>query len=159
MKITEVLKENLKKPVLIAYVNKETGLLASILDKVARQESELLLSELSVSVSDESISKEELIEIKEQITNLKEKSLNITPFEFELSEPTFEVISLALSSVYTEGGAIDTMSSGKVIFDACYVGNQGDLDEIKKLTTLYLSLCSKCYHSIVDIADIEYKKK
>ena len=158
MKITEVLKQSSKTPVLIAYINKDTGLLASILDRANRQENEVLLNEL-VNSGKHLKDKDKIDEVQKQISQLKKQVSSITPYEFELSEPTFDVISLALSSVYTEGGKIDTMSSGKVVFDACYLGNQGTLEEIQKLTTLYLSLCSKCYHSIVDIADIEYKKK
>lgn len=82
-----------------------------------------------------------------------------TPFEFKLTSPTFEVISSALKKVYGEGGGIDMASAGKVVFDSCYLGNQGSLDEIQKHNTLYASLCIKCYHEVVDIAHIEYKKK
>jgi len=86
-------------------------------------------------------------------------SLKATPFEFNLVEPTFDVISCALRAIYGSGGDLDVAGSGKVCFDACYDGNQGSLEEIQKYTVLYTSLCMKTYHEVVDIAHIEYKKK
>jgi len=86
-------------------------------------------------------------------------TIKATPFEFNLVEPTFEVISSALRAVYGQGGELDVASSGKVAFDACYDGNQGTLEEIQKYPVLYSSLCMKAYHEIVDIAHIDYKKK
>ena len=159
MKITELLKKDTGTIILTAYVDKETGNLASIIDRTAREEKEKRLSELRESFSKMEDSDENKVEIEIQIEELKSEVESIIPFEFELSEPTFDVIKMALSAIYTEGGIIDTMQSGKVVFDACYKGNQGALEEIQAYPTLYSSLCSKCYHSVVEIADIEYKKK
>ena len=158
-KITEVLKPVTNNLALIAYVDNDTNELVSILDKNKRQLNKNLISELKETLLDDSIKKEEEEKIKIQITELQKEVDKIVPFEFELSEPTFDVISAALSAVNGIGGNIDVLASGKVVFDACYKGNQGELEEIQKYSTLYTSLCSKCYHEVVDIADIEYKKK
>lgn len=79
-------------------------------------------------------------------------------FEFELVSPTFEVISEALKSLYSSGGDVDTIKSGAVMFNACYTGNQGSLEEIREHSALYTSLCAKCAET-VEIAHIEFKKK
>jgi len=159
MKITEALQKDSKKPVLTAYVDKDTGVLVDIMDRAKRETNETLLAELIQIKSDENTPSKDKLEIDGKISLLRADIERIIPYEFELSNPTFEVLSVALGAIYATGGNLDVMSSGKVVFDACYTGNQGELEEIQKHASLYISLCSKCYHSIVEIADIEYKKK
>lgn len=79
-------------------------------------------------------------------------------FVFELTKPTFEVISAAVGALYGVGGNVDTIGAGKVIFDSCYLGNQGDLSEIQQLPELYAGLCAKCSDK-AELAYVNYKKK
>ncbi len=77
--------------------------------------------------------------------------------KFELSEPTFEVYSVALRELYSKGKA-DVIAAGKIIFDACYKGNCGTLEEIMSDVKLYISLCAAA-SSEVELLDCELKKK
>lgn len=79
-------------------------------------------------------------------------------FSFELAKPTFAVISQAVAALYGVGGQINTMEAGKVIFDACYLGNQGDLIDIQSLAELYAGLCANCSDK-AELAYVDYKKK
>jgi len=79
-------------------------------------------------------------------------------FEFELSQPTFEVISASLSAMITSEGKIDMLAAGRVVFDSCYTQNQGLLEDIQASTALYAGLCTKCA-DIADVAHAEFKKK
>lgn len=79
-------------------------------------------------------------------------------FVFELAKPTFEVISQAVGALYGVGGTIDTIGAGKVIFDSCYLGNQGELSEIQQLAELYAGLCANCSDK-AELAYVNYKKK
>ncbi len=79
-------------------------------------------------------------------------------FSFELVKPTFDVISQAVGALYGTGGNIDTIGAGKVIFDSCYIGNQGSLEEIQLLSELYAGLCAKCSDR-AELAYVNYKKK
>lgn len=79
-------------------------------------------------------------------------------FSFELVNPTFEVISQAVSALYSIGGQVDTIGAGKVIFDSCYTQTQGTLEEIQQLAELYAGLCAKCSDK-AELAYVDYKKK
>lgn len=99
----------------------------------------------------------ELISIGAAITE-GEIEAKTDRFDFELIEPTFQVLSEAMKALYSSGGEVDTIRSGAVVFDACYLGNEGMLEDIKKHASLYLSLCAKCAEK-VEIAYIDFKKK
>lgn len=79
-------------------------------------------------------------------------------FSFELANPSFEVISQACASLYTVGGQFDAVGAGKVVFDSCYLGNQGTLEEIQQIAYLYAALCAKCSDK-AELAYVDYKKK
>ena len=79
-------------------------------------------------------------------------------FRFELIKPTFEVLALSCTSLHNEGGQYDPVAGGKVIFDACYMGNQGELTEIQGFAELYVGLCAKCSGE-AELAYVDYKKK
>lgn len=81
-----------------------------------------------------------------------------TKYTFELTDPSYSIISKALILFDSLNGKPDTVSGGKVIFDGCYTGNQGKLSEIMEITDLYIALCLKC-SELIEIAHVEYKKK
>jgi len=79
-------------------------------------------------------------------------------FIFELTNPTFEVLSAGMSSMFTTGGKLDLMGAGAAVFDSCYLGNQGELIDIMNFPALYAGLCQKC-GDLVNSAYTEFKKK
>jgi len=76
---------------------------------------------------------------------------------YELAEPTFNVYSLALQKMLKSTGEVNLIDAGKVIFDGCYKGNQGKLDEVQKDVKLYISLCLKCAE-LVEVYEADLKK-
>lgn len=97
-----------------------------------------------------------LVGLNESILDGFEKDCET--FSFELTKPTFDVISQAVSALYSIGGQVDTIGAGKVIFDSCYLGNQGTLEEIQLIADLYAGLCAKCSDK-AELAYVDYKKK
>ena len=78
----------------------------------------------------------------------------INEIEYELSEPTFQVMSLALQKMLKSTGEINLIDAGKIIFDGCY---KGKLDEVQKDVKLYISLCLKSAE-LVEVYEAEIKK-
>jgi hypothetical protein len=76
--------------------------------------------------------------------------------EYHLAKETFEVLAKA-SAGYFEGGHVQLAKVGSVIFDALYLGNQGDLQTIKEDARLYFNLC---FHagSILEWFEVDLKK-
>lgn len=81
---------------------------------------------------------------------IKEKS-------YELVEPTFNVMSLALQKMLKSTGEVNLIDAGKIIFDGCYKNNQEKLEEIQKDVKLYISLCLKSAE-LVEVYEAELKK-
>lgn len=77
--------------------------------------------------------------------------------EYHLSEPNWEVYKLAMQKFLTGTGDLDQIGAGEVIVDACYIGNQGALDEIKSDYKLFAMLCLRAA-SIVEFYQAEIKK-
>jgi hypothetical protein len=73
--------------------------------------------------------------------------------DFHIAKPPFLVYAPALNKLLME----DIVGAGKVIFDACYLGNNGALAEIMIDSILYGSLCVKAAEEI-DIYRGELKK-
>ena len=69
------------------------------------------------------------------VLDMKEKGI------FNICQPTFEVYAIALRKMVTQDREVDTVMSGRVIFDSCYLGNNGTLEEIQKDPLLYASIC------------------
>lgn len=84
-------------------------------------------------------------------------NITIKEVSYELTEPTFSVMSLALQKLMNQTGEINLVGAGKIIFDGCYKGNSGKLDEIQKDVKLYISLCLKCAE-LVEVYEGELKK-
>jgi hypothetical protein len=97
-----------------------------------------------------------LVVVSDSVLNDFDK--NCETFSFELVKPTFEIISQAVSALYGVGGQVDTIGAGKVIFDGCYIGNQGELSEVQGFAELYAGLCAKCSDK-AELAYVDYKKK
>ena len=74
--------------------------------------------------------------------------------KFELTEPTFSVMSLALQKLMKSTGEVNLVDAGQIIFDACY---KGDLEKVKDNVTLYISLCLKSAE-LVEVFEGELKK-
>lgn len=76
--------------------------------------------------------------------------------DYHIAEPTFEVYAVAVRKMIGKGEP-DLVSAGKVVFDSCYLNNNGALVDIQKNRTLYSSIC---FHtaSAVEVLDGELKK-
>jgi hypothetical protein len=84
------------------------------------------------------------------IITIKEKN-------YELIEPNFNIMSLALQKMLKSTGEINLIDAGKIIFDGCYKANEGKLEEIQKDVKLYISLCLKCAE-LVEVYEADLKK-
>jgi hypothetical protein len=84
-------------------------------------------------------------------------NITINKISYELIEPTFSVMSLALQKMLKSTGEVNLIDAGKIIFDGCYKGNSGKLEEIQKDVKLYISLCLKCAE-LVEVYEGELKK-
>ncbi len=76
---------------------------------------------------------------------------------YELVEPTFQVMSLALQKMLKSTGEVNLIDAGKIIFDACYKPDEVKLADIQKDVKLYISLCLKSAE-LVEVYEAELKK-
>lgn len=78
--------------------------------------------------------------------------------EYHLAEPTWPVYKLALQR-YLAGSeeGLDYIGSGEIIVDACYLGNQEPLDELKSNYKLFAMICLRAAN-LVEFYEAEIKK-
>ena len=76
---------------------------------------------------------------------------------YELVEPTFSIMSLALQKMLKSTGEVNIVEAGKIIFDGCYKAGEIKLADIQKDVTLYISLCMKAAE-LVEVYEAELKK-
>ena len=75
--------------------------------------------------------------------------------KYELCEPSFEVMALAMQEYLSGDGKLNLVGAGKVVFDGCYIGK--DIDEIQKEIYIYANICLKCAR-IVEFLEVDIKK-
>ncbi len=78
--------------------------------------------------------------------------------EYQICEPTFDVYAKAIQRLQVNAGDLNHVQAGKIIFDSCYIGNNGPLEEIISDTVLHVSLCFKA-SNLIDVFAVELKKK
>jgi len=74
-------------------------------------------------------------------------------YELDESKMTFEIYAIGIQKLWKEEP--DRATSGAVVFDACYKGD--DIIDIKKNTQLYITLCLQSAN-LIQIYDSELKK-
>jgi len=84
--------------------------------------------------------------------------ITINKIDYELVDPTFSVMSLALQKMLKSTGEINIVEAGKIIFDGCYKAGEVKLSDIQKDVKLYISLCMKAAE-LVEVYEGELKKK
>jgi hypothetical protein len=75
--------------------------------------------------------------------------------EYEIQEPNFDHVSIALSQRYEDGG-LDVIGAGKVIWERCCVAHSPG---IESHTTVLVRICANLADEYALPADIEIKKK
>lgn len=76
-------------------------------------------------------------------------------YEYEIQEPTFDELTVALSQVKTTGRT-DVIGAGKVIWELCCVSHD---EEIEKKPKILISVCINLFDVYVSPIDLEIKKK
>ena len=86
-----------------------------------------------------------------------EHKIIIEEIEYHLSKVTFDIYALAMQEYLTGEGKVNFLGAGKVVFDACYVGNQQSLVDIQDDIKLYANICFRAAQ-IIQFMEGELKK-